>query len=38
MQADMDRFVDDVEDNLDSFLSYDDASKGKLKVLIFNLL
>lgn len=25
MQADMDRFVDDVEDNVESFLSHDDA-------------
>lgn len=44
VQADMDRFVDDVEDNVESFLSHDDAdprdavgrcmdvSKGKLKV------
>lgn len=25
VQADMDRFVDDVEDNVESFLSHDDA-------------
>lgn len=50
VQADMDRFVDDVEDNIDSFLSHDDAdprdsvgrcmdvSKGKRRGLFFDIM
>lgn len=46
----MDRFVDDVEDNIDSFLSHDDAdprdsvgrcmdvSKGKRRGLFFDIM